>query len=620
MADSSVAVTAGTGTAIDTRTEATNGHHRQVVILGDPSTNAGVAPVDATAGLKVDLGADNDVVVSATNLDIRDLTNTDVVTAELSATDNAVLDAIESDTTNIAGDTTSIDAKIPALGQALAAASVPVILPAATITTLTPPAAITGFATSAKQDTIIGHVDGIETLLGTIDTDTGNIATEVAGLLTDTELRATPVPVSGTVTANLSATDNAVLDDIALDTEAIKTSLAGTLTVTGGGGGVEYTEGDTDATIVGSAIMFESNTGTNTISAVSNTTPLPISDAGGTLTVDGTVAVTNAGITTIAGAVSGTEMQVDVLTMPTTAVTGTFWQATQPVSLASAPTTTVTATDLDIRNLVNTDVVTAELSAVDNAVLDTIAAKDFATQTTLAAMNAKMVTGTDIGDVTINNASGASAVNIQDGGNTITVDGTVSANATLSAETTKVIGTVNIASAQTLATVTTVGAVTAITNALPAGTNAIGKLSANSGVDIGDVDVTSISAGTNLIGDVSLQPRTGNGCTLFRSIDLDETEEEIKASAGNLYGYYFANTTASARYIKLYNATAANTTVGTTTPIATFYLPPTSAGHIALDFPISFATALSAAATTGVADADTGAPGASDVLFMAWYK
>lgn len=35
--------------------------------------------------------------------------------------------------------------------------------------------------------------------------------------------------------------------------------------------------------------------------------------------------------------------------------------------------------------------------------------------------------GVDIGDVTINNASGASAVNIQDGGNTITVDGTVNA-------------------------------------------------------------------------------------------------------------------------------------------------------------------------------------------------
>jgi hypothetical protein len=40
------------------------------------------------------------------------------------------------------------------------------------------------------------------------------------------------------------------------------------------------------------------------------------------------------------------------------AVTGTFWQATQPVSIASMPTTTVTATDFDIRALTSTDVVT----------------------------------------------------------------------------------------------------------------------------------------------------------------------------------------------------------------------------------------------------------------------
>ena len=83
MADASINISAGTGTAIDTRTEGTNSHHRQVVVLGDPATNAGVAPVDATAGLKVDLGADNDVTVTGT------------VTANLSATDNGVLDNIE---------------------------------------------------------------------------------------------------------------------------------------------------------------------------------------------------------------------------------------------------------------------------------------------------------------------------------------------------------------------------------------------------------------------------------------------------------------------------------------------------------------------------------------------
>ncbi len=40
-------------------------------------------------------------------------------------------------------------------GQKAEAESVPVVLPASQITTLTPPAAITGYATSAKQDTLL---------------------------------------------------------------------------------------------------------------------------------------------------------------------------------------------------------------------------------------------------------------------------------------------------------------------------------------------------------------------------------------------------------------------------------------------------------------------------------
>lgn len=52
---------------------------------------------------------------------------------------------------------TSIDGKTPALGQALAAVSSPVVLPAAQITTLTPPAAITGYALEA------GHLAAIDT-------------------------------------------------------------------------------------------------------------------------------------------------------------------------------------------------------------------------------------------------------------------------------------------------------------------------------------------------------------------------------------------------------------------------------------------------------------------------
>jgi hypothetical protein len=42
--------------------------------------------------------------------------------------------------------------------------------------------------------------------------------------------------------------------------------------------------------------------------------------------------------------------------------------------------------------------------------------------------------GVDIGDVTINNAAGAAAVNIQDGGNSITVDGTVAVSGAVDTE------------------------------------------------------------------------------------------------------------------------------------------------------------------------------------------
>ena len=119
---------------------------------------------------------------------------------------------------------------------------------------------------------------------------------------------------------------------------------------------------------------------------------------------------------------------------------------------------------------------------------------------------------------------------------------------------------------------------------------------------------------------VTLTPTTTSGCSIFRSIDLDETEEEIKATAGNVYGYYVYNAAATAHYLKFYNATAANTTVGTTTPVATFPIPATSAANVSFDNPMGFGTAITVAATTGLADADTGAPAANAVIVNILFK
>jgi len=67
MADSDIAITAGTGTKVDTRTVGAGvDEHRQVVVLGDPATATGVAPVDVNLGLSV--APRRDVVAVSTTI------------------------------------------------------------------------------------------------------------------------------------------------------------------------------------------------------------------------------------------------------------------------------------------------------------------------------------------------------------------------------------------------------------------------------------------------------------------------------------------------------------------------------------------------------------------------
>jgi hypothetical protein len=56
---------------------------------------------------------------------------------------------------------------------------------------------------------------------------------------------------------------------------------------------------------------------------------------------------------------------------------------------------------------------------------------------------------------------------------------------------------------------------------LPAGTNAIGKLAANSGVDIGDVDILSIAAGDNNIGNVDIASAIPAGTNIIGAVKRD---------------------------------------------------------------------------------------------------
>lgn len=141
-------------------------------------------------------------------------------------------------------------------------------------------------------------------------------------------------------------------------------------------------------------------------------------------------------------------------------------------------------------------------------------------------------------------------------------------------------------------------------------------------VDEGDAGAARMTLDRKVI--MTPQPHTAGGCSIFRSLDLDETEEDIKTSAGQIYGIWVTNLAASTRFVKFYNATAANTTVGSTTPVITLPVPGNSSddvtGLFSSTMGIAFDTAICVAATTGIADADTGAPSANDVVINVFYK
>jgi len=193
-------------------------------------------------------------------------------------------------------------------GQSSSAASTPVVL-------------------SSEQETIL---NAIKIATEAINIDADSLAKETGGNLDiisgDTTEITDKLPTIGSQasTASLSVTLSSNEPDIgttvtsgSISVDALPANatvnlsqVAGTATsVDGGlsdigtqrvilatdspGGATEYTEGDTATTISGLAMMFESNTTTSQVDVVSNATPLPISDADGSITVDGAVSVSN---------------------------------------------------------------------------------------------------------------------------------------------------------------------------------------------------------------------------------------------------------------------------------------------------------------------------------------
>ena len=145
---------------------------------------------------------------------------------------------------------------------------------------------------------------------------------------------------------------------------------------------------------------------------------------------------------------------------------------------------------------------------------------------------------------------------------------------------------------------------------------------ATDSLDEGDAGAGRITLDRKLI--TTPYPHTAGGLSIARDIDLDEgTLTVVKASPGQVYGMWVTNTATATRWIKFYDATSG--TAGTGTPVITIGVPGNTSDDVSGNFGpggmgIAFATGICVGATTGVADADTGAPAANDVIVNIFYK
>ncbi len=502
----------------------------------------------------------------------------------------------------------SIDDKTPILGQQLAADSQPVVLTAAQLSTLTPPAAIVGFATSAKQDTQQTALDAIKTAVETIDnvvagneaqvdvvaalpTGTNSIGQVTANagtnlntsaLLTtaahdaafgtagsaDAQVRTiqgvtsmTPVQVSQATASNLNMTEASaasILTSVQLIDDAIFIDDTSThATGTTKGIGIMATATPTDTAVSANDIGMLAMT-LNRELMVSLTTAIPagnnnIGDVDIASSVLPTGAATLAEQQTQTASLSvlddwdetdRAKVNLIVGQAGIAAGTGTDGVTVPRVTLATnvaLPTGTnsigqVTAnagTNLNTSALLTTTAHDAAFGSAGTADAQVRSIQG------IASMTPVQVSQATAASLNMTEASAASALTALQ-----LIDDTVYTDDTSTHATGTSKGLLMMAAAtptDTAVNANDIGAVgmtvnrelfVSLTTALPAGTNGIGKLTANAGVTIGAVEIaaaqtlSTVTTVTTLTGTTTLTPGTG-ATNLGKAEDAGHTSADV---------------------------------------------------------------------------------------------
>lgn len=190
-----------------------------------------------------------------------------------------------------------------------------------------------------------------------------------------------------------------------------------------------------------------------------------------------------------------------------------------------------------------------------------------------------------------------------------------------------VIGSVEIAAAQTLATVTTVSTVTSLTQF---NGNAISTNSGNVGAGVLRVviatDQPQLSNKLLVTPDAGSTvqdiPATSGGLLLSSFLSTSAVQAaQIKGSAGQVYSIEFFNVGAAAVYVRLYNMTGTPGTIDT--PVWRGIVPGNTAGAGFVktwDKGLAFGTGIGWRVTAAIADNDATSLSASQVIGNIAYK
>lgn len=117
----------------------------------------------------------------------------------------------------------------------------------------------------------------------------------------------------------------------------------------------------------------------------------------------------------------------------------------------------------------------------------------------------------------------------------------------------------------------------------------------------------------------SLQPLTTGGLTTFHLVSAASTNAtNIKAAAGQVFGWYIYNSNAAARKVVFHN-TAGTPTAGASV-FFSLIIPPTAGANVEMTNGIAFSTGIAITTVTGLADNDTAAVALNDLIINIFYK